>query len=464
MPDKYTEFIERKAQLDGDHGFEATWMPDCAFDFQRLLIDWATKKGRAAIFANCGLGKSLMQLAWAENVVRHTNQNVLILCPLAVATQTMHEGEKFGVECRVSRDGKIASKITITNYQKLHLFNPNDFTGLVCDESAAIKNCEGKNRAEITEFLRRLPYRLLCTAVPSPNDYPELGTHSEALGDLGYMDMLGKFFKADDGSVLGGNGARRWSKNPFGSKFRFRGHAEHDFWRWVCSWSRSVQKPSDLGCDDGPFILPSLEIVNHVIHATKIREGFLFPVVAHGLKEQRQERRETLKERCEAAAEKCGNRRQSIAWCHLNDEGDFLEELISGAQQITGSESKKQSDEEREEIIDGFVKGEIPVLVGKPSSLGLGLNLQNCSHQTYFPSNSFEQWYQAIRRSWRFGQKNPVTIDVISSEGQEQELKNLQRKAKAAEKMFAVLVAQMNNELSIQKKNPFTQKLQKPKW
>lgn len=462
----YQEFLDNKAQIGHNSGFEPLWIPDFLFDFQKSLCEWSILKGRGAKFADCGLGKTPMQLVWAENVVRHTNEPVLILTPLAVSGQTVREGEKFGVECVKSSDGKFPSgaRVVVTNYERLHYFNPDDFSGAVCDESSILKNFDGATKEAITEFMRRLKYRLLCTATAAPNDYIELGTSSEALGELGYMDMLARFFKTNDtsGAAHGGNGGVYGKRSAmFGSKFRFRGHAEMDYWRWVCSWARAVRKPSDLGFPDREFVLPELTTTQHVIKANRKRDGYMFDIPAHGLAEQREERRRTIQERCEkAAALAVANTAPTILWCNLNDEGDILEDLIPGAVQVAGCDK----DEYKEEMFLAFADGQISNLVTKSVIAGFGLNFQNCAHQTHFPSHSFEQWYQSIRRSWRFGQTKPVQIDVVTSEGEATILANLQRKAAQAEKMFEQLVELMNNELSIRNKNQFVTKQKAPKW
>lgn len=450
----YRSFLERKAQLDGDHGFDPIWMPDFLFDFQSFLDDWAIRKGRAAVFADCGLGKSPIQLVWAENVVRHTNGRVLILTPLAVSAQTIREAEKFGVEAHRSNDGKSRPNITVTNYERLHLFDPNDFVGVVCDESACLKNYDGVRKAQITEFMRRMRYRLACSATAAPNDFVELGTHSEALGYLGYMDMLSKFFKNDQNS---NHPNRLWA----GGQWRFRGHAEHNFWRWVCSWARAIRKPSDLGFDDGAFVLPPLNMREHLVKTSVLRPGMLFETAAVTLNEQRAERRNTLRERCELAAELViAEPGPSVSWCHLNPEGDLLEKLIPGSVQVSGNDS----DDEKEEAFLAFQDGQISKLVTKDSIGALGMNWQHCAHQTTFPSHSFEKWYQQIRRSWRFGQKRPVNIDMISSEGEAGVLANLQRKAANADVMFARLVETMGAELSIQHITQFKLREELPSW
>lgn len=463
----YKQFIDSKLHLSGDFGFEPTWIHDSLFDFQRSLVEWSLRKGRGAIFADCGLGKTPMQLVWAQNVAQHSGGRVLILTPLAVSHQTVSEGQKFGVECARCADGNLTGlpQIVVTNYERLHYFKSEDFTGCVCDESSILKNFDGATRAAVTEFMRPLPYRLLCTATAAPNDYIELGTSSEALGHLPYLDMLKMFFKSSDNSYAsggsGGGTARWFSKQPFGGKFRFRGHAERDFWRWVCSWARAVRKPSDIGFDDGRFMLPELITRQHVVKASTKPENFLFDMPAIGLAEQRAERRRTLNERCEKAAEiACSHKSPVVCWCHLNPEGDMLEKLIPGAIQVSGDDS----DDVKEERFRAFESGQARVIVTKPTIAGFGLNWQHCAHQTFFPSHSFEQWYQGVRRSWRFGQENPVTVDVITSEGEASVLLNLQRKAKQAEQMFDRLVALMNNELTVKRTTIRKKGIKVPAW
>jgi hypothetical protein len=465
MSREYQEFLEGKRQLSGEHGFAPLWLPDFLFDFQRHLVEWNCLKGRSADFADCGLGKTPIQLVWAENVVRKTNGRVLILTPLAVAGQTSREADKFGIEADVSRDGTLTSKIVITNYERLHYFDPNDFVGAVCDESSILKNFKGKTKADIAEFMRRLPYRLLCTATAAPNDYIELGTSSETLGELGYIDMLHRFFKSANNSYAqggsGGPGGRRFSKNPFDGKFRLMGHAERDFWRWVCSWARALRKPSDAGFNDGNFTLPPLTTRDHIVKASRPRDGCLFDMPAVGLAEQREERRRTLRERCEKAASLVTDTGQpAVCWCHLNDEGDLLTKLIPDAEQVAG----RHSDDYKEDMLEAFAAGDVRVLVTKPTIAGFGLNWQHCSHQTFFPSHSFEQWYQAVRRSWRFGQTREVLIDVVSSEGEADVMANLQRKQGQADEMFDNLVAMMQDSLTIEIEPYSGEKEEVPAW
>lgn len=457
----YHSFLERKAQWGEGSGFAPLWLPDFLFDFQRNLVEWALRKGRAAIFADCGLGKTPMQLVWAQNVIQKEHKPVLIITPLAVGLQTLHEAEKFGIEAKRSQDGTAHACITVTNYERLQHFRADDFAGVVCDESSAIKNFDGSRRALVTEFLRTRPYRLLCTATASPNDYIELGTSSEALGELGHMDMLARFFKNDQNSLHPTSGRGRFERGLMTqNKWRFKPHAEQPFWRWVCSWARAVRKPSDLGFEDRQFILPPLKEQEYIIKPKAQRTDCLFDLPAVGLKEQRDERRRTLTERCEKAAALIKPHQRSIAWCHLNPEGDLLEKLIPGAIQVSGSDS----DEVKEDRLMAFVRGEARVLVSKAVCAGFGLNFQHCAHMTMFPSHSFEQYYQSVRRCWRFGQKHAVQVDVVTTPGEEAVLANMQRKAVAADKMFSHLVGYMNDAMSIKRTTSYGNRVRVPAW
>ena len=450
----YAKFLDHKAQLDGNHGFDPEWMPDFLFDFQQSLVAWALRKGRGAIFADCGLGKTPMQLVWAENVARKSGRPVLIITPLAVSEQTIEEGAKFGIEVRRSGDGTAHPGITVTNYERLHHFNAHDFAGTVCDESSAIKSFDGKHRALVTDFMRKQQYRLLCTATAAPNDYIELGTSSEALGYLGHMDMLGRFFKNDQGVS---HAIRMWH----GAKWRFKGHAEQQFWRWVCSWARAMRRPSDLGFDDSRFSLPPLVEQEHLVEARTLADGMLFDLPAHGLWEERQEQRRTLAERCECVAELVnGTGQPAVVWCHLNDEGDLLERLIPDARQISGGDS----DDAKESAFHDFRHGSARVLVTKPKIGAWGLNWQHCAHMTFFPSHSFESYYQAVRRCWRFGQKAPVVVEIVTTQGGHDVMANLQRKASKADVMFSSLVAQMNNAMIVDRSSTFDKKAEAPAW
>lgn len=447
----YQDFLAGKAQLDGDHGFEPEWVPDWLFGFQAELVEWATRKGRAAAFADCGLGKTPVQLVWAQNVHRRTDRPVLVLAPLAVSFQTEDEAAKFGVEAVVSRDGSIPAPVTVANYERLDRFNPADFGGVVCDESSAIKAFDGVRRAAVTEFLREQRYRLLCTATAAPNDYIELGTSSEALGYLGHMDMLSRFF-TNRGK------ARMWGRD---GEWRFKGHAEDPFWRWVASWVRALRRPSDLGYPDDGFRLPELVERQHVVTAAApLDDGTLFPVPATGLREAQAEQRRTITERCEKAAALLADAGSAVAWCQLNDEGDLLTKLIDGAVQVSGSDHP----DAKEEALVGFARGQFRVLVTKPAIGAWGLNWQHCHRMTYFPSYSYEQFYQAVRRCWRFGQQHPVVVDIVTTTGGADALVSLQRKAAQADRMFDALVAHMRNALSVRRSTDFDRTVEVPAW
>ena len=446
---EYGAFLRRKAQHGSEHGIEPLWMPSFLFDFQRALLTWALRKGRAAIFADCGLGKTPMQLVWASNMARHTRGRVLILTPLAVANQTIREAHKFDIDAARSTTGTLpSSQIVVANYERLHYFKPEDFSAVVCDESSMLKSFNGKRRAEVTEFMRCIPYRLLCTATAAPNDYVELGTSSEALGELGHMDMLNRFFKNDQNT----SDTRLLKRQPIsqgGPKsagWRFKGHAETPFWKWVCSWARACRKPSDLGFSDEGFVLPELIEREHVVETRTLGEGMLFALPATNMREEREERRRTIQERCEKAWELVDKSEKSaVVWCHLNDEGDLLEDIIPDCRQIAGS----TPDDEKEELYEAFGTGQLRVLAIKDKIGAWGLNWQHCHHVVRFATHSYESHYQAVRRCWRFGQKNPVVVDLIASEGEVGVKENLQRKSANADRMFTELVAHMNDAMRV---------------
>lgn len=451
---RYEQFIKEKSQLTDGVGFKPLFMPEYLFDFQKSLVEWAIEKGRCALFADCGMGKTPMQLVWAENVLRKTNKPVLILTPLAVSFQTLREGEKFDIECKRSNNGKAHKCITITNYEQLHKFEWNDFSGVVCDESSILKNFSGTRKQEITDFMKKIPYRLLATATAAPNDFIELGTSSEALGYMGYIDMLDAFFKNDNNNV---SLKRMYGEVP---KWRFRGHAEIPFWRWVTSWARACRKPSDLGFEDDDFILPELIETKHLIINIKPSNGTLFNLPAVRLDEQRAEVKRTIRERCEKVAELARDNRKALVMCHLNDEGKQLKNIISGSVEISGSDS----DERKEDKFMSFINGGARVLITKPKIGAWGLNFQHCNHVIYFPSHSYEAYYQSVRRCWRFGQKKKVFVDIVLTEGEERIMSNLLRKEKQAFKMFDNLVNEMNNFISREKTNKFTEKEEMPAW
>lgn len=440
----YKTFLESKAQVGSASGFDPVWMPDFLFDFQRTLVDWAVRKGRAAIFADCGLGKTPMQLVWAQNVHKHTGKRVLILTPLAVGGQTVREAHKFGIDAAQSRDGKLDAPITVTNYEKLHLFKPEDFGGVVCDESSILKNYSGTRRTEITAFMQSCKYRLLATATPAPNDWIELGTSSEALSYMRRVEMLAMHFTHDGGDT---------------QKWRLRGHAQQAFWRWMATWARAIRKPSDIGGSDTTMRLPPLEVRESIVNVGRRLPGMLFIKPAETLDEQRKERRLTLTDRCERVATLVDHKEPAIAWCHLNDESEMLAKLIPDSVEVSGADD----DERKEEVFEAFAAGNIRVIITKPSIAGFGLNWQHCAHQTFFPSHSFEQYYQAVRRSWRFGQRKTVRVDLVTSEGERGVMENMQRKQREADAMFASMVAHMNDAVAPERARRITT-TEKPRW
>jgi hypothetical protein len=462
VTDEYRVFLDRKTQLESDGGFEPLWMPDFLFPFQRALVGWAIRKGRAAIFADCGLGKTLMQLVWCENVVRHTGGRVLILTPLAVGAQTIAEAKRFGIAAGRSRDGSILESITVSNYEKLHLFDPADFVGVACDESSIIKHSSGATQKAVTRFMLKLPYRSLWTATAAPNDFTELGTSSEALGNLNHSEMLTRFFRQMDQKTTDQYerkiGMLEKQANHFGkisfrvsqaiNGWRLKGHAHDHFWRWVCSWARACRKPSDIGFSDEGYHLPELIEREHIVKPTTPPSGMLFTMPAFGLAEERDERRRTLTERCRLAADLVAHDRPAVVWCHMNAEGDELARMIPGSVQVKGS----MSDEEKEAAYEAFITQRRRVLIVKPKIGAWGMNWQFCNHVVTFASHSYEQYYQSVRRCWRFGQENPVTVDIIASEGEQRVRENMSRKAALADQMFEQLVKQMGDSLKIERK------------
>jgi hypothetical protein len=366
----------------------------------------------------------------------------------------------------------------ITNYDKLHLFNSADFGAVVCDESSILKSFNGSTRKAITRFMAKMPYRLLCTATAAPNDYTELGNSSEALGELSYSDMLRRFFaQLDDKSqkreerlqqsaeaMIGAN-ANYYKKLAFRvsqtiGQWRLKHHAREHFWRWVASWARACRMPSDLGFANDGFILPPLVERDHIIAPATPPEGMLFSMPAFGLAEEREERKRTIQERCEFAAQLVDHDRPAVIWCHTNAEGDLLEQLIPGAAQVAG----RTPDDRKVELYEAFGDGRQRVLVIKPKIGAWGLNWQHCAHVVTFASHSYEQHYQSVRRCWRFGQQGTVHLDVIATEGEARVLTNMRSKAERASAMFEELVAQMNNATTIKRTNLYTTTPALPQW
>lgn len=650
----YTAFLEKKRHSIADAGFDAKYIPEIAFDFQESIITKAVKKGRCAIYADTGLGKTLIELAIAENIIRHTNKRVLIMTPLAVAFQFILEAEKLGIgDIEYSKDGHHSKKIVVCNYERLHYFDPDDFIAVIADESSILKNCDGATRNVITAFMKKIPYRYLATATPSPNDYIELGTSSEALGHLGYTDMLTRFFANNNNNTIKTTGLAR-----IGTEWYLKPHAETAFWQWVSQWSISLRKPSDLGFNDDRFILPALTETQRVV-ANEVPlivngQAKMFNGSAITFAELKAEVRATLNDRCEKAVECCLSHNVSFLWCNLNDEADLLENLLPNSIQIKGSDSLEKKEEgvewflgrkcicdskffglkykrkqgslcgkkntqidaernikiilEREKneklnaelqkkirdiwqhiinliqksssskiktsetenaesitkqiqsiensvnlslwntqeiipikklnellsltalqltniiqylkgneesalsvetsltelkrnlppltiaiqqisleeccaplaISDSDILKTIPNhsktppcicghqsgvrrLISKPTIFGLGLNFQHCNHTTYFPTYSYEQLYQSIRRFWRFGQTREVFVDYILSDGQQRVMESLQVKKAKADDMFTNLAAHADSVYSIQARE-FTKPIQMPRF
>lgn len=426
---KYADFLERKALRCPSNGLAS--VPELSpslFDFQRDITAWALRRGRAAIFADCGLGKTLMQLEWA----RHVPGDVLILAPLAVAQQTEREAAKFDIPSvrYVRSQSEAEPGISVTNYEMLQHFDPALFAGVVLDESSILKAYDGKTRNQIIRSFGSTPFRLACTATPAPNDFMELGNHSEFLGAMTRSEMLSMFFVHDGGST---------------QDWRLKGHAEEAFWKWVCSWAVMLRKPEDLGYSGDGFTLPPLEILRGVVasdHSTAAARGLLFNWEAQTLQERRDARRSTIKERVAAVAELANSSdEQWLIWCNLNSEGDAAMEAIRGAVQIAGADSL----EDKTSRMLAFVEGRVRVLVSKPSICGFGMNLQNCAHVAFLGlSDSYEQFYQAIRRCWRFGQKRPVKCHIVTSDVEGAVIANIQRKQADADKMMEAMVEHMS--------------------
>jgi len=425
---EYSEFLSAKAVIDPPTGLAETHdLPEALFDFQSDITRWALRRGRAAIFAGTGLGKSLMELSWASAIHEATGRDVLILAPLAVAAQMIREGEKFGIRAKQCADqSEVKPGITVTNYQKLDHFDASRFGGVVLDESSILKALDGKTKTRLIETFAETPFRLAATATPAPNDFMELGNHAEFLGVMKHSEMLSTFFVHDGGET---------------QKWRLKGHAESDFWSWMGSWSVMLRDPSDLGYDATRFDLPPLYQHQHTVETEgKAPEGMLFAMEAKMLQERLSARRESVEERVERAAEITPSDRPFVWWCHLNRESEALAKVIPGAVEVRGSEG--EADKERK-LID-FAEGRIRALISKPSITGFGLNWQHCADTGFVGLNdSFEQVYQAIRRFWRFGQTNPVNVHFIASSMEGAVVDNLRRKEQQAEKMAEQMVLHM---------------------
>lgn len=421
----YREFLAGKEIVTPSAGIDvdpATLNP-MLFPFQRDIVAWALRKGRAAIFADCGLGKTPMQLSWAHEIPG----KVLILAPLAVSQQTVREGKKFGIEVAYARS-PVDAQITITNYEMLEHFDPADYQGIVLDESSILKSFTGKIRNDIIAACGNTPYRLACTATPAPNDYMELGNHSEFLGMLTRTEMLSTFFVHDGGDT---------------SKWRLKRHAEKDFWKWVCSGMVMLRKPSDLGYEDDGFILPPIHYHDRIVDAQGSTDGRLFHMTASTLEERRHARQSSVKERAEEVANIVATRpgEEWLIWCNLNVEGEAARKAIADAVEVKGSDDR---DEKESRVLD-FIGGKVKVLVSKPSIFGYGLNLQHCRNVVFLGlSDSYEQFYQAVRRVYRFGQQREVHCYIVTAQNEGAVTENIKRKEKDAAKMAEEMVSNMH--------------------
>ena len=451
----YEQFLLNKSQLAGNFGFEPSLMPDKMFDFQKYVTDYVIKKGRSAGFIDTGLGKTIIELAVAKNHVVKSNKPTLILTPLAVAHQFLKEAEKFGIDdvCH-TKDGNYKNKIVLCNYERLNKLNWQDFDCVICDESSILKNFDGVIKSQVTSFMRKIKYRYLFTATPSPNDFIELGTSSEALGYLGYMEMLTRFFANNENNIR---------PQEIGCKWYLKPHAKEDFFKWVSGWSISMKKPSDLGFDDSRFILPELKLnYNHVKNDKNwVVDGqiMMFGKIAKTMSEVRDEQKMTFDNRCEKAVELASGHETSVYWVNFNDEGDLIEKLDKDSIQLKGSMSL----EKKEDILLNFANGDIKKLITKSKMTSFGLNWQHCNHTVFFPTWSYEQYYQSIRRFWRFGQKNDVTVDLVLSDGQKRVTDILQLKTEKAIELFDLLNSNLHKNLKLNK-TEFTKEIIKPNF
>ena len=421
----YAAFVESKQIYLADAGLrEIPELNAMLYGFQRDIVAWSLRKGRTALFCDCGMGKTPMQLEWAN----HVPGPVLILAPLAVAQQTVREGKKFGIDIRYERALSKLFDQTITNYDMLEKFDASKYAGVVLDESSILKSYDGAFRNLIIESFSQTPFRLACTATPAPNDYMELGNHCEFLGVLTRTEMLSTFFVHDGGDT---------------AKWRLKKHAQRDFWKWVCSWAVMMRKPSDLGYDDDGFILPPLVIEDIVLDVAKPTDGRLFAMPAITLEERRHARSVTVEERAQEVAEIVATKPDEpwLIWCNLNSESQAAVDLIPDAVQVSGSDSR----EDKESRMLGFSSGSVRVMVSKPSIAGYGMNWQHCNNVVFLGlSDSYEQFYQAIRRCWRFGQTKPVNCYIVTSSQEGAVTENIKRKEKDAAKMAEEMVNNMH--------------------
>ena len=424
----YEDFLRSKQIVTSPCGFEPYPIRGTHFDWQKDIERWGIRKGKAAYFEDCGLGKTLQQLEWSAQVSEHTKMPVLIAAPLAVSRQTQREGKKFGYPVNICRSqNDVHDAINITNYEMLQHFDPRKFGGVVLDESSILKSYSGKIKNQIIDMFRDTPYKLACTATPAPNDFMELGNHSEFLGIMSRPEMLSTFFVHDGGST---------------QSWRLKGHAQDDFWKWIASWAVVLSNPADLGYDGSAYQLPPLNVMEHVVKTSHKFDSngqeMLFALSVQTLNERRAARRESLKDRVKLCAEIANSTyKQVLVWCDLNEESAELTKAIKGAVEVKGSDS----DEHKADAMMGFTEGSVRALVSKPKIAGWGMNWQNCDTEIFCGlSDSFEAYYQAVRRCWRFGQKNEVNVHVVVSDAEGAVKENIERKQAQANRMMMEMV------------------------
>lgn len=428
---KYSSFLDSKKKTSTPTGFTpCSPLSPHLFPYQRAIVDWSIRRGRAAVFADCGMGKTLMQLAWAEAVSNYTAKPVIVLAPLAVADQTIAEGARFGIDVKSAFDGQPFG-VVVANYDKLHRIDCSAFSGVVLDESSILKSYTGKTRTQIIESFASTPYRLACTATPAPNDHMELGNHSEFLGVMSRSEMLATYFCHDGGET---------------QVWRLKGHAEESFWRWVASWAAVLRKPSDLGFLDDGFTLPPVDVQTHTLASGIVVPGQLFAHEAGGITEQRAARKATLDARVAHVAQLVAAEPDEswLIWCELNAEGDALEVAIPDAVQVSGADD----DDAKASKMMGFTNGAYRVLVTKPSIAGFGMNWQHCARVAFVgASYSYEQFYQAVRRCWRYGQTRPVDVHVVTTDVESGAARALARKQAQHDEMASAMVAHMGDAM-----------------
>lgn len=425
----YSEFLEKKSIKHESHGFDSFTFNDKLFDFQKAIVKWALKKGRAAIFADTGLGKTFMQCEWAHQVSLHTDSKILIVAPLCVAKQTVEEADKFGIKIKYCRQQSDATEyIHITNYEMLDKFDATQFEGVVLDESSILKHQDSKTRRKIIDMFQSVPFRLSCTATPSPNDFMEFGGQSEFLGIMSSVEMLATYFIHDGGET---------------SKWRLKGHGKTKFFEWLSTWAVLIRKPSDIGFSNEGYDLPPLNIVEHVIKSGIVMDGELFSKAAESLQERRTAQRKTINLRVDKAAEIANRSNDSfVVWCALNEESEKLTNRIINAEQVTGSDSIDQ----KESTLLDFSHSRLRAIVTKPSIAGFGLNWQHCNNMIFANmSDSFEDFYQAVRRCYRFGQTKPVTVHLITTDIEANIKANIEKKQKQHDELSEIMVSQMRD-------------------